>query len=76
MKYFMDMMKNYLIQDKHHKRFVWLFMCKLREYARPGTVKKRTLGMLNRNDSIDCNTASGRAALMNYFGLNFVYCEL
>lgn len=51
-------------------------MCKIREYARPGTVKKRTLGMLNRNDSIDCNTASGRAALMDYFGLNFVYCEL
>lgn len=47
--------------------FVWLFMCEIREHVRHETVKKRTFGMLETNASIDCNAASVRAALMNYF---------
>lgn len=43
------------------------FMCEIREHVRHETVKERTFGMLETNASIDCNAASVRAALMNYF---------
>ena len=46
---------------------VCVVMCEIREHVRHETVKERTFGMLETNASIDCNAASVRAALMNYF---------